>query len=177
MRSQPVPPSRKPTSGCRNPWRWGKNWMSPARRRSSSTVAAWLDFRLPGLPWKPSKPWWIMISPIRIRQLRDSLLVSSVVGMPLQDGEAAIKLFQQYNARQLVRQSDLAERKKTAGGRASGIAPAVGGTNRKKQLLRSTRLVVFEKGGNLFRRELTASGIQQHQKRPHSSAALLDQFE
>ena len=54
-------------------------------------------------------------------------LVPPVIRMPLKNRKAAIELLQQDYARQLVRQSDLAEREDGLRLRTGRIAPAIGG--------------------------------------------------
>ena len=105
----------------------------------------------------------------------------SVIGMAFQDGEAAIELFQQDDARQFVGQGDLAERENRLCLGSDGIAPAIGRADGKQQLLRAVRLVILEEVGDLFRGELLAARVQQYQTRagfgarssPSASAAQL----
>src|SRR5271166_5684657 len=103
--------------------------------------------------------------------------MSAVVRMAFQDGESAVKLFQQHYAGQFVRQSDLAKGKNLIGGSTRGGAPAVGGTYGKQQLLRAARLVILEEVRDLLRSELEAARVEQHQHWRRARAALFHQLQ
>src|SRR5271166_2722140 len=99
--------------------------------------------------------------------------MSAVIWMAFQDGEAAVKLFQQHYTRQFVRERDLPKGKDVIRGGARGLAPAVGRANREEKLLSAVRLVILEKVCDLLRGELPATRVEQHQHRLGARGALL----
>ena len=92
--------------------------------------------------------------------------MSAVVWMAFQNGESAIKLFQQHYARQFMRQCDLAKRENMVRGGAGRFAPAIGWAYGEQQFLRVMRLVVLEEVRDLSevscrpaRVESTSTGV------------------
>ena len=105
------------------------------------------------------------------------VLVAFVIRVARQNGESAVKLLQQDDAGQFVREGDLAKREKGLGLSSGRVAPAISRADGKQQLLRAVRLVIFEKVRDLFRGELLAARVEQYQFGRGAALALFDQFQ
>src|ERR1035438_3450188 len=87
-----------------------------------------------------------------------------MIRMALQDREPAIQLLQQHYARQLMWQGDLPERHDVLCFRARRIRPPIRRADGKQQVLRSVRKMIIKEISDLFRSQLLAARIQQHQQ-------------
>jgi hypothetical protein len=60
-------------------------------------------------------------------------LMSQMIGMMLENGESAVELFQQNDARQFVRQRHLAQRERKSGSLARFVTETIAAANREEQ--------------------------------------------
>ena len=100
-----------------------------------------------------------------------------VVGMAVQDGERAVNLLEEYDARKFVDQRHFTQGDVGGGGFAGGVGKAVGRAHRKDEGLGVAVSVVFEEMGEFLGGELAAAGVQQNDGVGRTGGGFLAELE
>lgn len=105
------------------------------------------------------------------------VLVSGVVGVRFQNGEGAVDLFEQDDAREFVGDGHFAERQDGGSSFAGIVGEAVGRADGEDERLGIAVLVVLQELGEFFGGELPASGVEQDEGVGGARTGLFAEFE
>jgi len=101
----------------------------------------------------------------------------TMVRMPGEDGEGAIDLLSQDQARQRMGKRELAKRQKKLGTAFGGIRPAIGWPNGKHDMLRPFIAASADPGGEGFGGHLPAAAVEEDGERWRTALTPLEPLE